>query len=238
MLREEWEAFLSAFSFFTRLPLTPKKFSLERGVLYLPIVGLFLGIISLLLAKNLGPYLSPPILAFLILASSYYLADYFHFDGLLDTIDALAAGGDAEKRLKILKTPEVGAIGVLFAIFFLLGEYLLSVTLLQEGHTMAFFWRPLVGREAMAFLALLSKPAKKVGLGSLFLSTSRKRLFLVQLLWPLFWWQAPAALLPFFLVFFLKFKFEKNFGGLTGDLLGAGVLISQWSFLLAFLIGG
>ncbi len=239
MLREEWEALASAFSFFTRIPLRPREFRLERGVFYLPLVGLFLGAISFFLAKKLDPLCGPALSAFFVLAIGYYLADYFHFDGLLDTVDALAAGGDQEKKLKILKTPDVGALGVLFAFFFLLGEFLLSVELLRKGQIEAFFWRPLVGREALGLLALVGKPAKREGLGTLFLSTSRRRLFLIQFLWPLLFFKAAfPTLLSFLLVFFLKTKFEKNFGGLTGDLLGATVLLTQWIFLLGFLIGG
>ncbi len=239
MLRREWEALSSAFSFFTRLPFKPGRFCLEQGVLYLPLVGLFLGAYSYFFVKFLKNLLNLKFLALFLLASLYYLADYFHFDGLLDTIDALAAGGGRERRLKVLKTPDVGALGLLFAFFFLLGEYLLVCETLKKEMIWPLILRPLVGREALAFLSLLSRPAKKEGLGFLFLSTSRRRLCLTQLFWlPLLWWEPLSTLVVLTFVLLWRIRLEMAFGGLTGDLLGATVMFSQWLFLAFSLVGG
>ncbi len=239
MLREEWEALSSVFSFFTRLPLQPREFRLERGVLYLPLVGLFIGGVCLLLIKGFSPLLKPPLLAFVVLVTSYWLADYFHFDGLIDTVDALAAGGDPKRRLTILKTPEVGALGLLFAFFFLLGEYLLACELLKEGQSLVFGLRPVVGRQSLALLALLGEPAKRQGLGSLFLSTSRRRLRMIQLIWlPLLFLAPLPSSSCILLVLFLRTKFKRSFSGITGDLLGATVMLAQWLFLMVSLVGG
>ncbi len=235
-LKRELDALITAFSFFTRLPLTPKNFELEKGVLYLPVVGLFLGGLSYLLALKV-PLTDEP-LAFFILAVGYFLADYFHFDGLLDTVDALAAGGDRKKRLEVLKGPEVGALGLLFAFFFLLGEFLLAKEALLKKAYLVFWLRPLAGRLALALVALLGRPAKPEGLGALFMAGSRRRLLLSQLLWlPLLYFAPLASLAVLFLVFFLKHRFERLFGGLTGDLLGATLMLSQWVFLAVFLVG-
>lgn len=237
--RQEWEALLSAFCFFTRLPLCPRIFRLERGVLYLPLVGAFLGSLIFFFLHYLGQGLPPPLKAFGALLLVYFLADYFHFDGLLDTIDAWAASGTREQRLKILKSPEVGALGVLWAFFFLLGEFLLAWELLASGHERALFLRPLCGREALALMALLGKPAKEGGLGSLFLASSRKRLWLTQILWVVLFYYAPLPSLGVvILVLGLRAKFHKDFGGLTGDLLGATLMLAQWTFLALELLVG
>ena len=235
-LKRELDAFLSAFSFFTRLPLAPRNFELERGVFYLPLVGLFLGGVSYLLATQI-PLKAEP-LAFLILATGYFLSDYFHFDGLLDTTDALAAGGDRKRRLEILKGPEVGALGLLFAFFFLLGEFLLAKEALLKKAYLAFWLRPLAGRLALSLVALIGRPAKPGGLGALFMAGSKRRLLLSQLFWlPLLYLAPFASLAVIFLVFLLKRRFEGLFGGLTGDLLGATLMLSQWLFLAVFLVG-
>ncbi len=237
-LAREWQALLSALSFFSRFPVVPKTFDLTRGVLYLPLVGVLLGGVSVLFLKA-GEALPPSLAAFGVLGITYFLADYFHFDGLLDMVDALAAGGDREYRLKVLKSPEVGALGVLFAFFFLLGEFLVAQELLVHGRKDVFFFRPLCGRQALGLLALLGRTAKEGGLGRLFLDVSRKRLWIIQFFWlPLFIYAPLPTLGTILLVFFLRHKFEKSFGGLTGDLLGATLMLAQWLFMaLAFLVG-
>ncbi len=240
MLLEELNALAVALSFFTRLPLSGKNFDLQRAVLYLPVVGLLLGGIAYFSAWFLLFHtpLGVDLVALLVLALSYYLADYFHFDGLLDMVDALAAGGDRSRKLKLLKTPEVGALGVLFSFFFLLGEFLLVRALLQQKILTALWARALVGREALALMALLGSPAKKEGLGFLFLQGARRRIMLTQIGWlPLIYYAPLASGATMLLVWWLRGKCARDFGGLTGDLLGATLCLAQWLFLAVFLVG-
>ncbi|OAG26827.1 adenosylcobinamide-GDP ribazoletransferase [Thermodesulfatator autotrophicus] len=232
MLKNEWQAFLSAVSFFTRVPFAPKEFSLERGVFYLPLIGLLLGGLLFSLAYVLEPYISSAYLALFLLAIKYYLADFFHFDGLLDWADAMAAGGDISRRLAILKRPEIGVGAFLFGFFFLLGEFLFTRDVLEKGLWLALLLMPLVGRLASSLVALILPPAKKEGLGFLFLSGSRKRLFISHLFWGLpFYFYPLATFGVILLVFGLRFSYRRNFGGLTGDLLGATLMLAQWLFL-------
>ncbi|WP_022852580.1 adenosylcobinamide-GDP ribazoletransferase [Thermodesulfatator atlanticus] len=236
MLKEEWEAFASCVAFFTRFPISPRIFRLDKGIFYLPFVAFLLGGLSFFLAKTLAPYIPPKFLAFFLLVTGYFVADFFHFDGLLDWADALASYGDRQKKLAIMKTPEVGALGVLFAFFFLLGEYLLTLGLLEKGLFLAFLFKPLAGRLASALIALMLPPAKKEGLGFLFVSGSRKRLWASQVFWLLLFYFAPLpTAFTLLLVFALSRSFKKDFGGLTGDLLGATIMLCQWLFLAGFL---
>ncbi len=238
-LARELNVLVCAFSFFTRLPLRPQKFELERAVLYLPLVGLWLGGLSYFLALGLKDFLSPTWLAFLLLVLTYYLADFFHFDGLLDTIDALCAHVDRKERLNILKTPEVGALGLLFAFFFLLGEFLLVKEVLTRGLYLALLMRPLSARVSLSLMAILGRPAKKEGLGFLFMKTSRQRLLWTQIFWLLLFYFYPvASVVSFIGVLGLRAKFKRAFGGLTGDLLGATAVLIQWLFLVGVLVGG
>ncbi|AEH45697.1 cobalamin-5-phosphate synthase CobS [Thermodesulfatator indicus DSM 15286] len=237
MLKKEWQAFLSAVSFFTRIPLTPKEFSLELGVFYLPLIGLFLGGLFFLLALLLISYLPSVYLALLLMAIKYYLADFFHFDGLLDWADAMAAGGDISRRLEVLKKPEIGVGAFLFGFFFLLGEFLLTKDLLEKGLLLVILWMPVAGRLASSLIALFLEPAKKEGLGFLFLSGSRKRLWLSHIFGlPLFCLYPLPTLAVLLLVLCLRFSFRKNFGGLSGDLLGATLMLAEWIFVAVSLI--
>lgn len=236
--RREAVALASAFSFFSRLPVPGRTFDLARGALYLPLVGYALGGIlvgvGLLLLRVFDFWLT----AALLLALQYFLANYFHFDGLLDTADALAAPVSRERRLAILKTPEVGVLGFLFGFFFLLTEFLLFVALVRAGLWWGVYLRPAAGRLNMALVGLLGEPAKREGLGALFLRSVRGRFFLAQLLWaPVFFFFPLAGLATMCAAPLLVWAFSRSFGGLTGDLLGASEEISEWVFTAALVVG-
>ncbi|WP_168719064.1 adenosylcobinamide-GDP ribazoletransferase [Thermosulfurimonas marina] len=236
-LKEEWSALWGAFSFFTRLPLRPLAFSPDRFVLYLPLVGAFLGGVNFLLGKTLlSPY-GPEALAFGLLLVQYFLANYFHFDGLLDTLDALAAQGDRRRRLEILKGPEIGALGFLFGFFHLLGQFLALKALLVRGLGPVFF-KPLLGRWFILWGLIFGRPAKEEGLGALFFGKRalfRAGLALVPLSLFLFWFYPWETVVLWFLAYGITKFLERVFGGLTGDHLGALCELGEALFLLSLL---
>ncbi|MBX6422187.1 adenosylcobinamide-GDP ribazoletransferase [Thermosulfurimonas sp. F29] len=238
-LRDELSALATAFSFFTRFPVRSREFRPAESVLYLPLVGAFLGTLNFLAVRFLEPRLGPDVAAFGIMLLQYSLANYFHFDGLVDTLDALSAGGSRERRLRILKSPEVGALGLLFGTLFLLGQWLFLKGVLERGLPGVVFWKPLFGRWALLSGPLLGKAARKEGLGALFFSSvARQRALPVflGLFLLLFWFfRFPAAVL-FFVLLALNAYFRRVFGGLTGDLLGALCEVTEFLFLFLILI--
>lgn len=232
--REEGEAFKTALAFFTRLPVKETTFRPEAALTYLPLIGFLLGGILFGLEIALRPYWGPEVRALALLLVQYLGANYFHFDGLMDTLDALYAGEDRQRRLEVLKTPEVGALGFLFGFFFLLGEYLLLKILLSEGLSEVLFFKPLFGRLGLLAGVVFGKPARSEGLGRLFLSRQAKRragpafLFLFVFL---FWFFGLKVVVVSGGALMLVFYFTRKFGGLTGDLLGALCEVSELLFL-------
>lgn len=233
-LRTELSALRTAFSFFTRVPVKAPDFRPAEAVTYLPLVGVFLGGINLLLWRFLSPRFGPDLTAFLILLTQYFLANYFHFDGMLDTLDALFAGGPREKRLRILKTPEIGALGLLFGVLFLLGEWLALKEALAASLSVVVLVKPLFGRLGLLAGMVLGTPAKKEGLGVLFFSTGAKRRALpvfLLLFFLLFWFFPGESLGVLVFLWGLCLYFRRVFGGLTGDLLGALNEMAEFLFL-------
>ncbi len=238
LLVREMQAFLTAFSFFTRIPVQVAYFRIEESVFYLPIVGYLLGAVLYFFARVLSPGLNSWLLAWVLLVLQYYFANYFHFDGLLDTVDALAFHGNKKQKLEILKVPEIGVLGFLFAFFFLLGEFLL----LREVIIAKAYWiiavRPAAGRLTIGIMASFGKPAKDEGLGSLFLKGVNKRLFLSQVFWiPIFFFAPLPGLCAICISLILVWRFNREFGGLTGDMFGAGEEIAEFVFLAIFVLG-
>lgn len=233
-LRDELSALATAFSFFTRLPLGGGDFRPTGAVLYLPLIGVFLGGLNWFLLKVLLPRYGPELAALVILLVQYFLANYFHFDGLLDTLDALSAGGPRERRLRILKSPEVGALGLLFGVLFLLGEWIFLKRALLEGLESAAFFKPLFGRWGLLFGMVFGRPAKSEGLGALFFgrgASERASLAFAALTLFLLWFYPRGTPLIFLALGGVTFHFRRVFGGLTGDLLGALCQLSEFLFL-------
>ncbi len=233
LLRTELEAFLTALSFFTRVP-TPKVFRPEESLLYLPLVGLLLGLLLSGLALLLSP-LPHHITALLVCTFQYGLANYFHFDGFVDTMDALFVYDGPRRRLEVLKTPELGAMGLLAGFFLLSGNLILVAEALRSELYGTLALKPVFGRTALLLGIVLGKPAKPGGLGALFLSKKAKRRAALALALsgiPLLVLYPLSCLLTIILLFSLNLYFNEKFEGLTGDHLGFFVEFFEFLFLL------
>ena len=179
-----------------------------------------------------------------------------HLDGLCDTCDALCSFGDREKRLAILKDPHVGAFGPLWLMAFLLAEVGCFAqiydrpVLLPLACTGFAFARAMGGRKVVA-----SPCAKDSGLAHIFAENSDKRavsrmlvaefvLFAVLLgLWIYRVPHALAAAKVLVIVLAVWYAVHEHisrrvFGGVTGDLAGFCISLSELITLAAAAIGG
>ena len=179
-----------------------------------------------------------------------------HLDGLCDTCDALCSFGDREKRLDILKDPHVGAFGPLWLMAFLLAEVGCFAqiydrpVLLPLACTGFAFARTMGGRKVVA-----SPCAKDSGLAHIFAENSDKRavsrmllaefvLFAVLLgLWIYRVPHALAAAKVLVIVLVVWYAVHEHisrrvFGGVTGDLAGFCISLSELITLAAAAIGG
>ena len=107
-------AFLAAVQFLTlapvRLRAQPSDAQLGSSLLFYPLVGALLGA-ALSLIAALCANLPPLVTAALLLAALSLASGGLHLDGLADSCDALAAGGDRERALAIMRDPRCGALG-------------------------------------------------------------------------------------------------------------------------------
>ena len=107
-------AFLAAVQFLTlapvRLRAQPSDAQLGSSLLFYPRVGALLGGALSLLAA-LCANLPPLVTAALLLAALSLASGGLHLDGLADSCDALAGGGDRERALAIMRDPRCGALG-------------------------------------------------------------------------------------------------------------------------------
>ncbi len=209
-----------------------KRVNFQRSTVYFPVVGYIAsGILfsSELLFKTIfTPYVST-ISALII----YYLIfGFFHFDGLLDCIDGFFPSHKTrEERLRIMKDSNTGAFALLFGVLFLLLEVL---CLLNSGNFWYFF--PVFGRFAPIFLLSFSKPASDKGLGKSYFPYSVKYLlysliFLIPMLFVSLKIVICIVAVPL-LTIIISIISKGKINGITGDVIGSSIMISEVFFLL------
>jgi len=104
----------------------------------LPLVGAVIGAIWWALALLLTiPSLPLVMVAALLTIAPFLIAGFIHLDGYMDTSDALLSRRPLEDKMRILKDPTVGAFaGVMLAILFLL-QFAAMFTIVESGRHLA-----------------------------------------------------------------------------------------------------
>ena len=136
---------LDAFKFFTFAgrfaQLNPQQFG--SAILYSPLVGIFLGLVLILLNRLLDPRLESEILGALLVAALALLTGAVHYEGLENTFDALS--------VKVGHEEQVGpshAFGVL-AIVFVVMLKVRALEVTGETRNLGLLLTPLFARWAL-----------------------------------------------------------------------------------------
>ncbi len=258
-----WYSFLIAFAMYSRVPVPTVEWTKERMkyvFCFFPMIGVLCGAgvwMWLFLAEKAG--FSPAAAGLMGAAVPIVLTGGIHMDGFLDTVDALSSYGDREKKLEILKDPHTGAFAVTGGCMYLLcygGMMIRWAELVMEKDS---FPRPapslmlgaaFVMERAFSGLSVASFPcAKGTGLAYAFADSAQKTVVCFFLaVWMLacaallIWqggavgWAAAAAQTA---VFFLYYHIAKEkFGGITGDLAGWFLQVSEIVSLFVLTVGG
>jgi adenosylcobinamide-GDP ribazoletransferase len=165
-----------------------------------------------------------------------------HLDGLADTADALASYRDRDQALAIMKSPEVGPMGVA-AIAGVLVLDTAALTVLASRHE----WLAIAIGVAAGRLAITMccwrriPPARSDGLGALVAATVPAGVWIgwglllvgaVSVLGPHHWQGIAAVPLALAVILVLLRHVFRRLGGVTGDILGAACEISAALTLL------
>jgi len=129
-------AFLAAVQFLTvapvRLPAPPDDTQLGRSLLFYPLIGALIGA-AVALIGALCQGLPPPVTAALLLAALCLASGGLHLDGLADSCDALAARGDRERALAVMRDPRCGALGAVAVGVVLIAKFAALAALVAAG---------------------------------------------------------------------------------------------------------
>lgn len=236
------KGFILALQFLTRLPINiPIDFNdenLRRSTFFYPLIGLILGGLASLPYLYLASY-NVNIASFLSLLVMIILTGGLHLDGLSDTADGFFSNKDKENTLEIMKDSRIGAFGVLSLILLILFKYIL-ISSFVYNLPLALILSMANSRLVVILEIVFKKVARPGGLGDMLHASKPKNYVLVSsIIYIVFLsFLDLSYLLPLIGALIMaeliaKCSYKK-IEGLTGDLYGAIIEITEAISLLIF----
>lgn len=239
-MKKMYRRVLGAVEFLTILTL-PGKEELEGAPAFFPLAGWLVG--GALLLMGIATRSLPVLVRAFVIVAVWELASRgLHADALADTADALMAGGTKERILGIMDDTRIGAFGVLSIVLLISGKLALVSSVPYKDLGYALLTACVLGRTAPTLLAFVFPPAKDEGLGQMMISTTAWKELLVALILgpvaPVFFFGRAAvwSLSAFAVPLLLGVYCWRKLGGLTGDVMGASVELTELVVLLVFVI--
>ncbi len=222
---------------------------LARSTVYFPLVGLLHGIPASCSAFIFSVLFTPEIAAGIVVLVLILINGGFHLDGLADTADGISVQStgdvftDFKRRLSVMKDSRTGAIGVIAIVLDILLKYLLIAGILERGKTWDIFLLilivPVFSRWSIIPAIYHGKAAREDGLGRAFidemeLSSLIMSFFTLVVIFTAFGFFFPDRtwfdMCKLFFILggamyglslFWVCYCARQFGGLTGDTMGA-----------------
>lgn len=237
---------LIAISFFTRIPIKLKDVSSDEfydSMIFIPIVGLFIGLILFGVSILLSFIHFIQLQALLMVIAYIWLTGGLHLDGFADTTDALFSARDQKRMMEIMKDSRLGAFGAIGLILIILTNWMTYTIILPE-YSSAILVIPVFGRVAAIMSTCFSTYAPGGGgLGKRFVEMTKLHHFVIYLVLLLFFstlilglpglLTVVISLLPALL---LMKNLQSKIGGMTGDTIGMTIELNQTFFMVVFSI--
>lgn len=243
---------LIAFSTYSRIPVPQVEWTEENrrySMCFFPLVGMVTGLVlwgwlALCDHFEIDLFLRGTVAALVPLV----ITGGIHMDGFMDTVDALASWQPAEKRLEILKDSHTGA----FAVMGCAGYLLLSAALYSEADPAAGLRLAgvfVLSRALSAFALVRMRNARNRGMLDDISRVAEKRLVTlsggVYALLCLVLWLATGVRTALLCVLaavlcylYYQHMSYKQFGGVTGDLAGWFLQVTELVLTAVIVIGG
>jgi adenosylcobinamide-GDP ribazoletransferase len=237
--------FWLALSFLTTIPAPAVPFidgGLGRSAKWFPLVGLILGLILAGSHWLLGQVLPASVTAVLIIALWAWLTGGLHLDGLADCGDGLLVAANRERRLEILKDSRLGAFGAILLLLFLLAKVTAVAAL--PSPAFALVLAPVLARWFI-LIAARQPSARSGGMGDSFAASLTPKIFIIAAILPFLlvavggWRNGQtvlAALLALLVTFAILRLARTRLGGVTGDVFGLVVEMTELMVLLSFTV--
>jgi len=201
--------------------------ALMRHVYVFPLVGIFLGAIIGGSAYLLSRIFPAPLTSVLLLVIIYKLCGINHLDGLADFGDGVVAHGSHEKKIAAMKDVNLGTGGAAFIVMILIAYFSIIYAMPSLLLPFALLVAEVSAKQSMIAFAAFSKSLQK-GFGQIMIERTGHKEFLTGFaisgaasyfaLGPLGMAMLAASQLA---AFYLVIVARRNFGGATGDGIGA-----------------
>lgn len=240
-MKQLWNSFKIAFSMYSKIPMPKsdwKKENMRYIMCFFPLIGLVIGALTLAWGIGGEALVSSKLLYTIILVLiPVFVTGGIHLDGLLDTADALNSYQPRERKLEILKDSNSGAFAIITAMVY----FLLYLGIYSEvtRKSLPVICLGFVLSRAMGAFSIAAFPmAKNTGLAAAFSDGAQKKcvkitsviyggivLLLMLAYEPVIGiCVAVGATLEY--IYYYKMS-VKEFGGITGDLAGFHMQISE-----------
>lgn len=244
---------LLALSFLTRLPIRspgqPESSAgdLARAAWAFPLVGLFVGAMAAavyIIASALG--LAPLPSAVLAVCAQLLTIGALHEDGLADVADGFGGGESRDRKLEIMRDSRIGTYGVAALVLALTARIGAVGSLIDPlPAAAALIAAGAVSRGAIVGLMRWLAPARREGLGAgagrpngrvtaVAFGLSAASALALGGFWPMVFALAFSVLV----VAALGVIAQRQIGGQTGDVLGAGQQLCEIAVLFTAVAGG
>ncbi|MEG1524598.1 MAG: adenosylcobinamide-GDP ribazoletransferase [Clostridia bacterium] len=242
-----------AFAMFSCIPMPRIAWGTENlryMLCALPLVGLPIGLVlwgwsALALPFGFGQVLFATGLTLLPIAVSGGI----HLDGFCDTVDALSSHADPAKKHEILKDPRAGAFAVIGVSCYVLAYFALCTELRMRPDTVLLLAVMHVLSRVIGALCTLLYPARteQQGLAATFRKSANKHMAAVILMIELiacavvlFLNNTPTAIAmmtcALLVMLILHHIVQKQFCGMSGDLAGFAIQVSELMMLFAIVL--
>lgn len=213
----------------------------------IPLIGLGIGALQAIFLTVNDTYfsLSPLFTAILMVVIHFLATGGLHMDGVVDTGDAYFSYRDQKKRLEILDDPRIGAFGAMTLVLFVILKIGILYELLLRGIPFHYIILvPFISRQAVILVFITTNPSKETGIASYFKKTVNEQTLLWMTITYFIVILALAITLQNWILLILcgvllaftgvyRSWAKRNFGGISGDLLGA---IFEWAELVLWFV--
>ena len=206
----------------------------------LAVCGIIFGIIWALFWDILRDFsgLTPIFLGFIMMLLTLALTGGLHLDGLMDTCDAVFSHRDRETRLKILSDTHAGSFAVIGCIVVILCKTILFAEFMRTNLNPAII--PVYSRFGMAVLLNNLGFAKNNGLavtlGVYSTRNWKNNIFFAVFFVVLAWIDIDMTIVFCFVLWMWWRMCVNKFGGITGDLLGGFVEVSECFVMMLWVL--
>lgn len=244
--------FILILQFLTRIPINLDlgfDEDFHKSIVYFPLVGFVIGILLYITGIVSIQVFDPFIVSILITLASVVLTGGLHIDGLGDTFDAIYSNRDKDRMLEIMKDSRLGTNSLLAILFLVLMKIGFIYSLINSGYLWTVIFMPTVARLGVMVMMYKTVTPRKNGMGNLFIGKASKSMFIIATIYTVvlissvgkFVFAADYIMIVkiigsiiYVMIFANLFKkhIYKKIDGVTGDILGCTIELSELLFLL------